>query len=234
MATRRQYEDSCGMAQGLNIVGERWALLVVRELLLGPKRFSRLRDDLPGISPNVLSQRLTELESAGVLQRRRLAPPADAWVYELTEWGAALEPMIIELGRWAASSPFFDRKHGLSVTSAVLSQRTMFQPEAAAGERLSIVLKLGDQRFWAKVDDGQFSIEPGDATEPDATVNTDPVVLASVLYGGRDLTEAIEAQELEIEGDTRALERYLAMFWLPPAVSMTTTEEIRDMKTTHR
>lgn len=232
VTTRRQYEDSCGAAQGLNIVGERWALLVVRELLLGPKRFARLRGDLPGISPNVLSQRLTELESAGVLHRRRLAPPADVWVYELTEWGAALEPVIIQLGRWAASSPFFDREHGLSVASAVLSQRTMFQPEAAAGERLSIVLRLGDQRFWAKVGDGQFSIEPGDTTEPDATVTTGPVVLASVLYGGRDLTEAIEAQELEIEGDTRALERYLTMFWLPPVASMPTIEEIRDMETT--
>lgn len=213
------------MAQGLNIVGERWALLVVRELLLGPKRFSRLRNDLPGISPNVLTQRLTELEAAGVIRRRKLAPPSDVWVYELTQWGIDLEPVIVQLGRWGASSPFFDRAHGLSVTSAVLSQRTMFQPEAAAGEHLSIVLRLGDQRFWAKVHDGQLLINPGDITEPDATVITDPETLASVLYGGRDLREVIETHELEIDGDIQAFERYLTMFWLPPTASNSTAEE---------
>jgi len=213
------------MAQGLNIVGERWALLVVRELLLGPKRFSRLRTDLPRISPNVLTQRLMELESAAVLRRRRLAPPSDVWVYELTEWGAALEPVIIQLGRWGASSPFFDREQGLSVTSAVLSQRTMFRPEAAIDADLSISINLNGQQFWARVDDGQFSIEPGDAARVDAAVATDPSTLASVLYGGRDLTEAVKAQELELEGDISAFERYLAMFSLPPTTSTTIPEE---------
>lgn len=218
MVTRRQYEDSCGMAQGLNIVGERWALLVVRELLLGPKRFSRLRGDLPGISPNVLSQRLTELESAGVLQRRRLAPPGDAWVYELTQWGAELEPVIIQLGAWGARSPFFDREHGLSVTSAVLSQRTVFRPEAASGVQLNIEILLGEHRFHAQVHDGSLRVEPASetfATSSDATIATDPKTLASLLYDGRTLADAVNTGAAVVEGDPAAAEQYVSFFRLP-------------------
>lgn len=215
MLTKRQYEDSCGMAQGLNIVGERWALLVVRELLLGPKRFSRLRSDLPGISPNVLAQRLTELEPAGVVRRRRLEPPAEVWVYELTEWGSALEPVIIQLGRWGASSPFFDQEHGLSVTSVVLSQRTMFRPEAAAGVQLSIELLLDEHRFHAQVDDGSLRIDPAPKTSADATLATDPKTLASLLYGGRALADAVGAGAAVVEGDAAVVEQYASFFRLP-------------------
>lgn len=205
------------MAQGLNVVGERWALLVVRELLLGPKRFSRLRGDLPGISPNVLSQRLAELESAGVLQRRRLAPPADAWVYEVTEWGAELEPVIIQMGAWGARSPFFAREWGLSVSSVILSQRTMFRPEAASGVRLNIEMLLEEHRFHAQVDDGCLRIEPASVTSADATIATDPQTLASLLYGGRTLAEAMAARAAVVEGDAAAVEQYASFFRLPQA-----------------
>src|SRR6185437_13211742 len=109
MTTRRSYGDPCGVARALNLVGERWALLVIRELLLGPKRFTDLRTGLPGVSPNVLSQRLDELERVAVVRRRKLAPPAGSWVYELTDWGHDLEPIILDLGRWGARSPFLDR-----------------------------------------------------------------------------------------------------------------------------
>src|SRR5688572_32862025 len=102
MATSRRYGDACGMPRALDRVGERWALLIVRELLLGPKRFTDLRAGLPNASPNVLSQRLRELEAHGVLRRRRLGPPARAWVYELTDWGQELEPLIVQLGRWGS------------------------------------------------------------------------------------------------------------------------------------
>ena len=101
----RSYEDGCAAAHALDLIGERWALLVVRELLLGPKRFTDLRAGLPGISPNVLSQRLDELERVGVVRRRRLLPPAASWVYDLTPWGQELEPIILQLGRWGARSP---------------------------------------------------------------------------------------------------------------------------------
>src|ERR1700712_553090 len=101
----RHYEDACAAAHALDLVGERWALLVIRELLLGPKRFGDLRDSLPGISANVLTQRLEGLEATGVLTRHKLPPPANAQVYELTPWGYESEPIFQTLGRWAARSP---------------------------------------------------------------------------------------------------------------------------------
>ena len=222
MATNRRYDDACGMAQALNVVGERWALLVVRELLLGPKRFSDLRADLPGVSPNVLADRLEELERRAVLRRRKLPPPAGSWVYELTEWGAELEPVIITIGRWGARSPFLDREAGLSVSSAVLAMRTMFSAERAAGVRVRIEIRMGERRFLAEVDDGRFVVTPverlaaGTGTV-DAVVSARPEVLAGLLYDGLDLGESLRAGTAEIEGDVAAVERYLGLFALPPA-----------------
>src|SRR3990170_3687429 len=104
-STKRTYDDACAAAHALDLIGERWALLVVRELLLGPKRFTDLKAGLPGASPNVLAQRLRDLEGVGIVRRRKLPPPAASRVYELTEWGLELEPAIISLGRWGARSP---------------------------------------------------------------------------------------------------------------------------------
>src|SRR5215217_6239385 len=101
----RTYGDGCGIAHGLDLVGERWALLAVRELLLGPKRFTDLRVGIPNVSPNVLSQRLRDLEERGIVRKRKLAPPAGSVVYELTDWGRELEPVIVALGSWGAKSP---------------------------------------------------------------------------------------------------------------------------------
>src|SRR4051794_30434694 len=106
--TKRRYEDACGAAHALDLVGERWALLVMRELMLGPKRFGDIKGGLPGISANVLTQRLEGLEAAGVLVRRKLPPPASTRVYELTPWGYEAEPIFQTLGRWAARSPTHD------------------------------------------------------------------------------------------------------------------------------
>jgi DNA-binding HxlR family transcriptional regulator len=126
MASMRTYDDGCAAAHALDLVGERWALLVVRELLLGPKRFTDLRAGIPKASPNVLAQRLRELERAGVVRRRKLPPPAASRVYELTEWGLELEPAVISLGRWGARSPSKPRDAALGVDSLILSFRTMF------------------------------------------------------------------------------------------------------------
>src|ERR687894_3181763 len=130
---RRTYDDACAAAHALDLVGERWALLVVRELVLGPKRFTDLRAGLPHVSPNVLAQRLRELEVAGVVRRRKLPPPAASRVYELTEWGLELEPAIIQLGRWGARSPSRPRDAAIGVDSIVLALRTMFDPRVAEG-----------------------------------------------------------------------------------------------------
>src|ERR671914_2996773 len=133
MATLRTYCDGCAAAHALDLMGERWALLVVRELLLGPKRFTDLRAGLPNVSPNVLAQRLRKLERAGVVRRRKLPPPAASRVYELTDWGLELEPVVISLGRWGARSPSKPCDARLGVDSLILSLRTMFNPLAADG-----------------------------------------------------------------------------------------------------
>ncbi|MEA3017255.1 MAG: hypothetical protein QOI38_1977, partial [Sphingomonadales bacterium] len=132
-AGSRRYNDACGAAHALDLVGERWALLVMRELMLGPKRFSDLKADLAGISSNVLTQRLEGLEAAGIVLRRKLPPPAAAQVYELTPWGYEAEPIFQVLGRWAARSPSHDPRLPLSAVSLMLSFRTMFDPERARG-----------------------------------------------------------------------------------------------------
>src|SRR5919197_1212267 len=123
MARTRSVEDGCGIAHASDLLGQRWALLVVRELLLGPKRFTDLRAGIPDISPNVLGQRLRELEDSRILQRRKLAPPAAVQVYELTEWGRELEPAVLALGRWASLSPSFPAGARMGPDSLVLAMK---------------------------------------------------------------------------------------------------------------
>jgi DNA-binding HxlR family transcriptional regulator len=215
MATRRNYDDGCAAAHALNLVGERWALLVVRELLLGPKRFTDLRAGLAGVSPNVLSQRLHDLEQVAVVRRHKLPPPASAWVYDLTDWGRQLETVILELGRWGARSPFMDREARLSMDSLVLSFRTMFDPRAGAGLTATYELRFGEHRFHAEVDDGRFEIGCGGASRPDATIEADPAALAAVVYDGRELDEAVRAGDLRVHGDASAVARFVTLFSLP-------------------
>jgi len=215
MGTKRSYDDGCAAAHALDLVGERWALLVVRELLLGPKRFTDLRAGLPGTSPNVLAQRLRELEGAGVVRRRKLPPPAASRIYELTEWGKDLEPVIISLGRWGVRSPSKPRDAELSVDSLILSFRTMFDPQRAGGLEANYELRLGEESFRAEVAEGRFEIERGVADRPDATVETDAGTLAALVYEGRKLAEALRSGEVKIEGDTELVARFLSLFPLP-------------------
>ena len=221
MVTMRTYDDGCAAAHALDLIGERWALLVVRELLLGPKRFTDLRAGLPNASPNVLAQRLRELEAAGVVRRRKLPPPAASRVYELTDWGMELEPVIVGLGRWGARSASRPREAELGVDSLILSFRTMFDAQAAKGLRASYELRLGEDRFYALVADGRFEVVRGGAQErPDAIIVADAATLAAVVYGGRQLEEALRAGDIEIEGDESAVERFVSLFPLPePAAS---------------
>jgi DNA-binding HxlR family transcriptional regulator len=211
----RTYCDGCAAAHALDLIGERWALLVVRELLLGPKRFTDLRAGLPHASPNVLAQRLRELEEAGVVRRRKLPPPAASRVYELTDWGMELEPVVISLGRWGARSPSRLRDAELGVDSLILSFRTMFDPDAADGLKASYELRLGEERFRAVVADGRFEIVRGVADRPDAIVEADPATLAALVYEGRGLDEALCSGDLKIQGDESAVARFLGLFPLP-------------------
>jgi DNA-binding HxlR family transcriptional regulator len=215
MSAQRSYEDACGMAHALDLVGERWALLVVRELVVGPKRFTDLKAALPAISTNVLSHRLDELEREGVVRRRRLPPPAASWVYEVTEWGAQLEPIMRQLGRWGARSPSHRPELPLSVASFVLSLRTNFDPSAARALTADYELRVGEDRFRARVSGGRFQIGLGSATNPAAVLEGDPGALASVLYAGRDLKAAIAAGDVRVEGDLPEVKRFLSLFPLP-------------------
>jgi DNA-binding HxlR family transcriptional regulator len=214
-ATKRTYEDGCAAAHALDLVGERWALLVVRELILGPKRFTDLRAGLPLISPNVLSQRLDELERVAVVRRRRLPPPAGSWVYELTDWGRELEVVIGQLGKWGARSPYINRAAGLSVDSLILSFRNMFDPRAASGLEISVRLLFGDDSFVARVAADRLEITREYAERADATIVADPSALANVVYDGRDLDEAVHSGAMKIEGDRAAIARFIGLFSLP-------------------
>ncbi len=219
MATMRTYDDGCAAAHALDLIGERWALLVVRELLLGPKRFTDLRAGIPKASPNVLAQRLRELEGAGVVRRRKLPPPAASRVYELTDWGEELEPVIVRLGRWGARSPSKPRDAELGVDSLILSFRTMFDLRAADGLRASYELRLGEDRFRAEVVGDQFEIVRGNADQPDAVIETDAGTLATLVYDDRRLEEALRSGDVKIQGDESAVECFLGLFPLPePAV----------------
>jgi len=205
----RTYGDPCGVARALDRVGERWALLIVRDLLLGPKRFTDLRGGLPQVSPDVLAQRLRELESAGIVQRRKLAPPAASQVYELTEWGQELEPVVLALGRWGSRAPLPPGDAELGVDAFVIALKTVFEPSAAEGLRASYELRLGEHRFHARVAGGRLDVARAGADRPDATIETDPGTLATVLWHGGD------ARDLTVEGDRSAVTRFLTLF--PPA-----------------
>jgi DNA-binding HxlR family transcriptional regulator len=218
MATNRTYDDSCGVAHALELVGERWALLVVRELMLGAKRFGDIKSGLPGISANVLSHRLDELERAGLVTRRKLPKPAAVWVYDLTDWARELEPVMQLFGRWAARDPNHRTDLHFGVASFVLSLRTNFDSSLAQGVRLTIQLIADDEHYVATVARKRLTVEPGDVAAPDATVTGDPRMFASVTYGGRPYADAVATGDLLVTGDPAAAERFLSLYTLPPVV----------------
>jgi DNA-binding HxlR family transcriptional regulator len=218
LLARRSYEDACGAAHALDLVGERWALLVMRELLLGPKRFSDLKGDLPGISANVLTQRLEGLEAAGIVVRRKLPPPASAQVYELTAWGYESEPIFQVLGRWAARSPQHDPTLPLSAVSLLTSFRTMIDPARAKGFKARVGLCIGDETFLARVGNGNLEVARGDLDKADVVFTGPAPVMAAAVYGGQPLDGLIQAGALAIEGDRATAERFVTLFVLPPKV----------------
>jgi DNA-binding HxlR family transcriptional regulator/putative sterol carrier protein len=222
MATMRTYGDGCAIARGLDLVGERWALLVVRELILGPKRYTDLQRGLPNASPNVLYERLRELERAGVVRRRKLPPPAGSRVYELTDWGRGLEEIVISLGHWAARSPSPPPGDApIGVDSIILALRSRFDSGDAQGLRASYELRLGEDRFRIEVADDEIEVARGDADQADATIDTDPGTLTAVLWGGRPLADAQRSGSLTIEGDKAAVKRFFRLFPMPePAAAV--------------
>lgn len=212
MAGKRTYGDPCGIARALDVIGERWALLVVRELLLGPKRFTDLRAGLPHVGPDVLAQRLRELEQAGVVRRGKLPPPAGSRIYELTDWGRELEPVVLGLGRWGSRAPFPPGEDVLGPDALVLALKTLFDAGRSDGAIGSTYeLRLGDDVFALHVSHAELTASRGPATDPVATIAAEPGVLQQVLWHGHPLSPG----EVEISGDRRGAERFLALFPLP-------------------
>jgi DNA-binding HxlR family transcriptional regulator len=210
---KRSYDDACGTAHALDLIGERWSLLVLRELMLGPRRFSELKADLPGISSNVLAQRLVELEQRGLARKLRLPPPASVQVYEATEWGLEAEPIVQALGRWAARSPRHDPTLPISGVSILLSFRTMLDPQGAHGIDATFGFRFGESGYVAHIHDGTITVARGVPDDCDVVFTAAPTDLAAVVYGGAPL------DSIGVEGDIALAKRFTTLFPLPPKVA---------------
>lgn len=210
---KRGYEDACGLAHALELIGERWALLVMRELMFGPRRFSGLKRDLPGISANVLTQRLAELEERALVRRTRLPPPASVQVYEATEWGLEAAPVIRDLGRWAVRSLAHDPGRPVSHVSVMMSLQTLFDARLAGDLSLRAGFRFGETAYVADIRDGRIDVRRGEIEACDFIVTAAPEELAGVLYGGAPL------DSVKIGGDLALAKRFVTLFPLPPKVS---------------
>jgi DNA-binding HxlR family transcriptional regulator len=216
MATKRSYQDACRFAYALDLVGERWALLIVRELLLGPKRFTDLRAGLPHASTNILSERLRELEQNAIVRHRKLPPPAGSSVYELTDWGRQLEPVVRQLGAWGARSPLPPEAQAIGPDSIVLALSSLFDPEAAGDLEASYAVRLGEESFLVEVAGGKVHLERGAPEDPTATLLfPDAATTAAVLTGQLRLEDAVSSGAMAVAGSKQAAKRFLRLFPMP-------------------
>jgi DNA-binding HxlR family transcriptional regulator len=216
---KRWYDDACGTALALEFLGERWSLLILRELMFGPRRFGEIKANLPGVSANVLTQRLEGLERAGILTKRKLPSHASVQVYELTQWGAMTEPIFQEMGRWAVRSRRHDPTLFLSPTSAMLSLRTMIDPEKARRERMTVAFRFPTDAFVGELADGALEIRRGETDAADVTFITDTTTFVRTVYGKLPFAESEAAGLLQLEGDRDAAARFVNLFALPDKIA---------------
>jgi DNA-binding HxlR family transcriptional regulator len=209
---KRRFDDACGLAHALELLGERWAMLVMRELAYGPRRFSELKADLQGISANVLTQRLIELEARGLVRKVRLPPPASVQVYEATEWGLEAVPTIAALGRWAARSPLHDPSLRMSHVSVIMSLQTLLSPALADGLSARIGFRFGDADYVTILRDGRLDVERGDVRGCDVVFTGAPSAVAGVIHGGAPF------ETIQVDGDMELAKRFVTLFPLPPKV----------------
>ena len=209
---KRRYEDACGLAHAMELLGERWAMLVLRELAYGPRRFSELKADLKGISANVLAQRLTELESRSLVRKTKLAPPASIQVYEATEWGLEVVPLIASLGRWAARSPWHNPTLQMSHVSVIMSLQTLLSPELAESLDARIGFRFGDVSYVTRLHDGRLDVERGPVQGCDVVFSGTSSDIAAVIHGGAPL------EMIDVEGDMELAKRFRTLFPLPPKI----------------
>lgn len=209
---KRSYGQYCGFARALELVGERWALLIVRDLLIGPKRFGEIERGLPGIPTNILTARLNELEDSGLVRRRLLARPAKGVAYELTEDGAELEEVVLAVGRWGArhlGEPRPDET--VTEDSIAMALRTTFRPEAASKAKLTYLLKLGPIEVHARIRDGTVAVGRGPIAKPDLVIETGPA-LRLLLAHEISPENAIKKRLVRIAGDPKLLDRFVRIF----------------------
>ena len=217
---KRRYDDACAATHGMDIIGERWALPVMRELMLGPRRFGELRRSLPALSANVLTQRLAGLEAAGIVRKAKLPPPASVQVYALTPWGQEAGPVFQALGRWAARSPLHDPTRPFSPVSLMLSMRTMIDSRAAAGMTLRLGVEVGEEAFGFTIIDGVVGIGRGLPASPHAILRGETGAVAALLYAGVPLL-ALEADgALAVTGDRALAERLPVLFPMPEKAAL--------------
>lgn len=210
------YDDACGTAFAMELIGERWSLMIIRELMLGPRRFSDLRTSLPGISAKVLTERLASLETAGALKREKLPPPAGVQVYGLTSWGYAAEPSLQELGRWAAKHSGHDPLLPLSAVSLMISMRTMFRPELAGAREACICFTIAGEHFEAEVANGALQVRRAHSCKASAAFHApNASVIAALLYAKLPPAELERDGGLIIEGDRSLALDYAGWFQLP-------------------
>jgi len=209
---KRRYEDACGLAHAMELLGERWAMLVLRELAYGPRRFSELKADLKGISANVLAQRLTELEKRSLVRKTKLAPPASIQVYEATEWGLEAVPLIASLGRWAARSPWHNPTLQMSHVSVIMSLQTLLSPALAEGLDARIGFRFGDVTYVTTLRNGRLDVERGPVKDCDLEFSGTPSEIAAVIHGGAPL------EMIEVKGDMELAKRFRTLFPLPPKI----------------
>jgi DNA-binding HxlR family transcriptional regulator len=215
---RKWYDDACGTALGMELVGERWSLLIVRELLLGARRFGDLRAGLPGISANVLTQRLEGLAAAGIVTRDILPPPARAQVYVLTAWGRECEPVVLGLGRWALRSPRHDPMQHFSPSALMLSLKMLLVPERVGDFTGTVGFELRGETYVARVADGAIAVAREAVTGADAVLSGETNAFLPVFYGGMPLRQALDAGALRMTGDVALASRFATLFALPEKV----------------
>ena len=214
-AKSRRYDDACGTAHALEIFGDRWALLVMRELMLGPRRFSQLRADLAGISASILTQRLSDLERRKVLVKTKLPPPAATPVYALTEWGYEAEPITSAMGRWAARSPGHDPSRRISGVSLLLSFRTMLDVGRCRDLDACLGFRFGEDVYGARLSRNGLSVAQGISADPRVRFTGAPAALGAAVYGEAPLARLEAEGALEVSGDRRLAERFVTLFPLP-------------------
>jgi DNA-binding HxlR family transcriptional regulator len=212
---KRWYDDACGTALALEFVGERWSLLIIRELMFGARRFGEIKANLPGISANVLTQRLEGLEKAGVLTKRKLPSALSVQVYELTQWGYLAEPVLQEMGRWSTRSRRHDVSLPFSPASAMMSLRTMIDREKAKGERMTLAFEFPTDLFVGELADGELVIKRGETDRADVRFVTDPTTFAFTVYGKLPFEQNEAERKLRVEGDRTAAQRFVDLFELP-------------------